>query len=76
MFPLQSDTFLSVPKAVPNTYKNVGNKEGRFLMFYSPVNASKSFEEVGQPISSTTPPDMDKMMSVMNKYGMEIVATK
>ena len=69
-------TFVSVPKGVPNTYKNVGNKEGRFLMFYSPANASKSFEEVGQPVSSSTPPDMDKMMSVMDKYGMEIVAAK
>jgi mannose-6-phosphate isomerase-like protein (cupin superfamily) len=69
-------TFVSVPKGVPNTYKNVGNNEGRFLMFYSPANASKAFEEVGQPVSSTTPPDMDKMMSVMNKYGMEIVAAK
>jgi mannose-6-phosphate isomerase-like protein (cupin superfamily) len=69
-------TFVSVPKGIPNTYKNVGNKEGRFLMFYSPANASKAFEEVGQPDSSTTPPDMDKMMSVMNKYGMEIVAAK
>jgi len=46
------------------------------LMFYSPADASKSFEEVGQPVSSTTPPDMDKMMSVMDKYGMEIVAAK
>jgi mannose-6-phosphate isomerase-like protein (cupin superfamily) len=69
-------TFVSVPKGVPNTYKNVGNKEGRFLMFYSPADASNSFEEVGQPVSSTTPPDMDKMMSVMDKYGMEIVAAK
>jgi hypothetical protein len=59
---------------IPNTYKNVGNNDGRFLMFYSPADASKSFEEVGQPISSTTPPDMDKMISVMNKYGMGIAA--
>jgi hypothetical protein len=45
-------------------------------MFYSPANASKSFEEVGQPVSSSMPPDMDKMVSVMEKYGMEIVAAK
>jgi mannose-6-phosphate isomerase-like protein (cupin superfamily) len=70
-------TFVSLPKGVPNTYKNVGNKEGRFLMFYSPADASKAFEEVGQPVSSTTtPPDMGKIMSVIDKYGMEIVAAK
>jgi mannose-6-phosphate isomerase-like protein (cupin superfamily) len=70
-------TFVSVPKGVPNTYKNVGNKEGRLLMFYSPANASKAFEEIGQPVStssSTTPPDMGKIMSVMDKYGMELTA--
>jgi quercetin dioxygenase-like cupin family protein len=72
-------TFLNVPRGVLHTFKNEGDSDARMLILVAPAGMEKMFEEAGTvvtgPSARPSPPtsvEMEKMVSVAPKYGIEI----
>ena len=70
--------FLYVGRGTWHTYKNVGSSPARHLEMLTPSGIEKFFEEVGVPaLDRDSPPpfeeeDLDRLLSVAPKYGLEI----
>lgn len=71
--------FVHAPRGSLHTYKNVGDKPGRFLVFVRPAGFENFFREIGRKgDDSTAPPDVtpediQKLLAAAPKYGLEIV---
>jgi glyoxylate utilization-related uncharacterized protein len=74
-----SCTFL--PKGRLHTFKNVGTAPGKLLLLHKPGGFEKYFEGPGidEPVDDEpsslikkAPPDIERVMSVYRKYGLEI----
>ena len=73
--------FAFVPKHTPHRYLNrSAEKEGRLLVITLPAGShERFFAEIGEPKAdasepfSTKPPDIEKIMTVGKRYGIEIL---
>lgn len=65
-------------RGIPHQFKNVGNKDGRMLIMFTPGGLEKMFVELGIPVSDVQTfahpsgmPDFVKGLRVLRKYGIE-----
>jgi quercetin dioxygenase-like cupin family protein len=69
-------TWLTLPRGSLHAFKNVGATNARMLILVSPAGLENYFAEVGQeatdPKAPPPPPDIDKLLAVAPKYGLEI----
>ncbi len=65
------------PRGILHAFKNVGTTPSRMTVLITPAGFEGFFEEVGEPAVDPSspppgPPDVEKVMAVAPKYGMEI----
>ena len=74
-------SFVFLPKGRLHTFKNVGSTTGKLLLLYKPAGFEKYFAEegIGEPATDRSsppiqsgPPDIERVVSVARKYGIEI----
>src|SRR3712207_4789742 len=73
-------SLIYVSKGNLHTYKNVGDKPGRMLINQTPGGLHEQFfEELGEPATGETKPpvpkyqpDVEKLVTIAAKYGIEI----
>jgi quercetin dioxygenase-like cupin family protein len=70
--------FANMPVGTPHSFKNESNKPAKMLVSISPAGLEKMFLEIGVPLAegATTalPPtkeDIEKLMVIARKYGIE-----
>ena len=67
--------FAFIPRGSVHTFYNEGDRPARALVILSPAGFEKAFEEMSEVAPrADTPPDMDRMLAIANKYHLEIVA--
>src|SRR5215475_2825924 len=71
--------FATMPVGTPHSFKNEGNTSAKMLVSVAPAGLEKMFMEIGVPLAegATTalPPtreDVEKLLAVASKYGIEI----
>ena len=71
--------FANLPVGTPHSFKNESNKPAKMLVSVVPAGLEKMFMEIGVPLAegATTalPPtseDIDKLLAIAPKYGIEI----
>jgi quercetin dioxygenase-like cupin family protein len=71
--------FANLPVGTPHSFKNEGDKRAKMLVSVAPAGLEKMFLEIGVPLAegATTalPPtreDIEKLLAVAPKYGIEI----
>jgi hypothetical protein len=62
---------------VLHSFRNVATRHGRTAVIITPAGLEKFFEEVGEPVTDPSsplegPPDIERLVAVARKYGMEI----
>ena len=65
------------PRGVLHGFRNVGTGHSRMALIVTPAGLEKFFEEVGEPVTDPSsppegPPDIERLVAVARKYGMEI----
>jgi quercetin dioxygenase-like cupin family protein len=73
-------TFTNMPAGTPHSFKNESNKPARMLISVAPAGMERMFFEVGVPLAegvTTAPPpttkeEIEKLLAVAPKYGIEI----
>lgn len=72
-------TFFHVAAGIEESFEPAGDESIRLLVLYTPGGIDKFFAEVGEPAErrelppkSETPPDLDRIARVGEKYGMRI----
>ena len=75
----KAGTFANMPVGTPHSFKNESNKPAKMLVSVAPAGLEKMFMEIGAPLTegATTalPPtreDIEKLLAVAPKYGIEI----
>lgn len=73
-------TFLQAPRGLPHAFKNESNAPARMLIQVTPPGFEKFLTEFAQPVPSfdappvpVTPADIEKLLAVAPKYGIEIL---
>jgi mannose-6-phosphate isomerase-like protein (cupin superfamily) len=71
--------FATMPVGTPHSFKNEGNTPAKMLVSVAPAGLEKMFLEIGVPLAegATTalPPtreDVEKLLAVAPKYGIEV----
>src|SRR5262249_355091 len=71
--------FANMPVGTPHSFKNESNKPAKMLVSVAPAGLEKMFMEIGVPLAegATTalPPtreDIEKLLAIALKYGIEI----
>jgi quercetin dioxygenase-like cupin family protein len=71
--------FANMPVGTPHSFKNESNRPAKMLISVAPAGLEQMFFEVGVPVphgaTTALPPtkdDIEKMMAVAPKYGIEI----
>ena len=71
---------IHMPGGVPHTYKNVGEKPGRFMLTLSPASMQEFFFALGLPITDPAhlpelsgPPDMEWLGALFQKYDIKFL---
>ena len=65
--------FAFVPRGTLHTFANKGSEDARMLVILSPAGFEHAFDEMAEVASSATePPDMDRLMAIADRYGLEI----
>lgn len=62
---------LSKPRGVPHAFWNSGDTPARLLEIISPAGFEHYFEELALMVSGGGPPDLDGIVSLGRKYGVE-----
>ena len=75
----KAGTFANMPVGTPHSFKNESNKPARMLISVAPAGLEQMFFEVGVPLPEgsttalpTTEEEIDKLLSVAPRYGIEI----
>lgn len=73
-------SFISAPRGIPHTFKNVGSAPGRLLVIVSPPSFDGFVAEAGEPAGDPAwpppPPgqaEIDRLMAACRKYEIEIL---
>ncbi len=78
-FGAEAGSFVYVPRGVVHSFANVGETDGRLLIFSTPAGGTESFFfEVGEPAEddSTPPPDSGKMRGLEDITRLRQIARK
>lgn len=72
--------FVQGPREVPHAFKNEGAVEARMLILVTPPGFERFIAEIAQPVASfsappapVTPADVQKLLEVAPRYGIEIL---
>ncbi len=69
-------SWVTLPRGTRHSFKNVGETTARLLIVVHPSGLEKFFQEVGTPatdeLAGPPPPDIDKLLAVAPRYGLEI----
>jgi quercetin dioxygenase-like cupin family protein len=72
--------FANMPVGTPHSFKNESGKPARMLITIAPAGLEKMFFEFGVPVAQgattaapTTKEEIDKLLAVAPKYGIEII---
>ena len=68
-----SGWFMTAPKGVPRSYKNIGTTPARMLAFFVPAGVENLFEDLLKLTAAGTW-DMDSIVAVSAKHGIEAVS--
>ena len=73
-------SFIQGPRGIPHAFKNESNAPARMLIQVTPPGFEKFIGEIGQSVTSfdspptpVTPADIQKLLAVAPKYGIEIL---
>ena len=71
--------FANMPVGTPHSFKNESNKPAKMLVSVAPAGLEKMFMEIGVPLAegatTASPPtreDIEKLLAIAPKYGIEI----
>jgi quercetin dioxygenase-like cupin family protein len=71
--------FANLPVGTPHSFKNESNKPAKMLVSVAPSGLEKMFMEIGVPLAegattavSPTREDIEKLLAIAPKYGIEI----
>ena len=71
--------FAKMPVGTPHSFKNESNKPAKMLVSVAPAGLEKMFMEIGVPLAegaaTALPPtreDVEKLLAIAPKYGIEI----
>jgi quercetin dioxygenase-like cupin family protein len=71
--------FANMPVGTPHGFKNESNKPAKMLVSVAPAGLEKMFMEIGVPLAegattalSPTREDIEKLLAIAPKYGIEI----
>jgi mannose-6-phosphate isomerase-like protein (cupin superfamily) len=71
--------FANMPVGTPHSFKNESNKPAKMLVSVAPAGLEKMFMEIGVPLgegaTTALPPtreDIEKLLEIAPKYGIEI----
>ena len=65
-------TFLFGPRGVAHSFRNVGTTPARILIVAQPAGVEKFLEEISE-LASAGAPDLDKVIALAARYGIEIL---
>lgn len=70
-------TFVFLPRGIEHAFENAGTAPCRMLVGLTPAGFENFFAEMGEPapsrtVPSPTPPDIDKLLALAEKYNCEI----
>jgi quercetin dioxygenase-like cupin family protein len=65
------------PRNIPHAFRNVGSAPSRMSVLITPAGLEELYEEVGKRVTDSSsppegPPDIEKLLAVNQKYGLEI----
>ena len=70
--------FANMPVGTPHSFKNESNKPAKMLVSVTPAGLEKMFMEIGVPLAegaatalSPTKEDIEKLLAIAPKYGIE-----
>lgn len=71
-------SYVFLPRDIPHGFKVIGDRTARFLLMTTPAGFEQFVIDMSEPARELTlppagPPDMAKMMSLVGKYGLEIL---
>ena len=73
-------TFIQGPRGIPHAFKNESSAPARMLIHVTPPGFEKFIAEFAQPVPSfdspplpVTPAEIEKLLAVAPKYGIEIL---
>jgi quercetin dioxygenase-like cupin family protein len=75
----EAGSFIYIPKGTLHTFKNIGEEQGRLLVFITPAGLEEFFYAIGTPASqSSSPPTFDpvifdRLIKLASEYKMEIL---
>ena len=76
----KAGTFIQGPRGIPHAFKNESHAPARMLILVTPPGFEKFMAEFAQPVASfdsppvpVTPADIQKLLAVAPKYGIEIL---
>jgi uncharacterized RmlC-like cupin family protein len=77
-FSTKNGFHLFMKRGIAHSFRNVGNKEGRLLVMFTPAGCEKMYEELGIPVTDVkafsrpyTFPNFIKVIQLLRKYGIE-----
>ena len=65
-------TLIFKPKGIPHTFWNQGSVPARILEIISPAGFEKYFEELADLVVPGSPPDIPRLMTLAQKYDLEL----
>jgi quercetin dioxygenase-like cupin family protein len=66
-------TTVYLPRNAPHSFTVVGSEPAKMLMMLMPAGLEKYFEELSQ-LPSEEPPDMEKVIEISARYGIEFLS--
>ena len=72
VFRATADTFVFLPRDIPNRYQNLGDTPGKFIHITSPGGFEKLVEQTSL-LCASGPPDMQRVKETAKQYGVEFV---
>jgi mannose-6-phosphate isomerase-like protein (cupin superfamily) len=70
--------FIQIPQGTLHTYKNIGEKPGRFVVVLTPGGFENFFREIGEPAQQDAIPPkvpegiIEKLLALAPKYHLEV----
>ncbi len=62
-----------LPRDIPHGFEVQGTSDARLLLFTAPAGFESFVEELSEPTPPTMPPDLERLVRVAGKYGLEIL---
>src|SRR3954453_24265182 len=64
--------YILKPRGVPHAFWNAGTDPARILEIISPAGFERYFAEQAATLVGDAPPDMEKVLAIAAKYGLEL----